>query len=51
MLNDNLTISDLVLEDTTHTYENTYITYSDESWETDDYIGELKPYGYFGAST
>lgn len=47
MLNDNLTISDLVLEDTTHTYENTYITYSDEPWETDDYIGELKPYGYF----
>lgn len=47
MLNDNLTISDLVLEDTTHTYENTYITYSDEPWAKDDYIGELKPYGHF----
>lgn len=47
MLNDNLTISDLVLEDTTHTYENTYITYSDESWAKDDYIGELKPYSHF----
>lgn len=47
ILNDNLTISDLVLEDSTHTYENTYIKHSDESWETDDYIGELQPYGIF----
>lgn len=46
-LNDNLTISDLVLEDSTHTFENTYIIHSDEPWETDDYIGVLKPYGYF----
>lgn len=46
MLNDNLTISDLVLEDTTHTYENTYITYSDEPWAKDDYIGELDFYDY-----
>ena len=46
-LNDDLAISELVLEDSTHTFENTYIKYSNEPWATDDYIGVLESYGYF----